>query len=280
MSKKFVIKRLDRPNLVKLAKSMQDETGSVAIMSVPPGARIYIDEVDTEVNSSAIIGNLEPGDHDITLILEGYEEYTDTVYISPEFLSISLAILTPLTPPTGTGTLNVTSNPTGAEFCTEIVIEEENVCGEAPTTLYNLPAGYHVYEAGISEDYTFAVGTFLIEDGKTTDLNIPLFPLPENYGFAWIESIPIGANINIDGEPLGAKTGFLATLSPESHTYELTLPGYQSKSGPFTVIQATEEFDVSTIISETLQPSPTVTGTALLMVGAVAIGAIIMTQAK
>lgn len=278
MSKKFVIKHLNKSNLVKLTKSMQEETGSAAIISLPPGARIYIDGIDTEVNSSAIIGNLEPGTCDITLILEGYEEYTESVDISPEYLELIFAILTPLIPPVGTGTLNVTSDLAGVEFCTETATAEY-ICEEAPTTLYDLPAGYYGYEAWISEDYTFAVGTFLIEDGKTTNLNIPLFPLPENYGYAWIESIPIGANIRIDGEPLGTKTGFLVTLPSGPYTYGLTLPGYQSKSGPFTVIQATEEYDVSTIISETLQPTG-LTGTALLMVGVIAVGAIIMTQTK
>ena len=254
------------------------QTGSIAIMSIPPGARIFIDDTDTGVNSSAIIADIDSTtSHTLKLVLDGYQDYIDNALIVPDG-SIGIypipILMVPISPPTGTGNLNVTSIPDGVEFriTTMSTTPETEIIDVAPTTISDIPAGLYKYEAAISgpPDYSDTMGTFEIVAGQTTDLSISLTLSDPALTPVLIESVPPGADIYIDGSLLSAKTSFLGNFNEDTHTYELRKPGYQTKTGSFTPV-----LDYPNIVSETLQHESGI-GSIVLIAGVATIGAMIM----
>ena len=91
-------------------------TGTISVSSTPGGAYIYLDgayEGVTPYSGSYIIQNVESGSHTISARLSGYQ--TSTVQTTVQGGGVATVTM-PLTPisTTTTGTLDITSNPTGA----------------------------------------------------------------------------------------------------------------------------------------------------------------------
>ncbi len=253
--------------------------GKIIVLAIPPGARIYLDDIDTGVNASAIISDVSINTHTIELKLPGYNDFTETFTMTePEETRLISTIMTPIVPPIGVGSLNVTSTPSNAEFY--IYSETEEIAnGITPTLepITNIPTGIYGYEAGIAENGTsVAMGSVTIKAGETTNLHIPIPPYSPDNGIVAIESIPVGADIYIDGEPIDTKTSYMTLMSPGLHTYELRKPGYQSKSGDLTVVTG---YDMPTIISETLLPVSDI-GAVVMLAGAVAVGMMLVPKKK
>jgi len=78
--------------------------GNLDTSSVPPGAKIFVDDIDTGLITPAIIPDLTPGSHTIKLTLTGYEDSIsivniisgDTVVLSVIFNVISCTTTTKL----------------------------------------------------------------------------------------------------------------------------------------------------------------------------------------
>lgn len=214
---------------------LQEAPGKIIAVSIPPGARIWYDGTDTGITTSAIISNVTPGvDHTIEFKLSGYAVYTDTINIASGETDGEFIVLEPSTFPTETGDLHVTSTPNGVSFGLYT-----GGTGTAETTLTGIPALVNAYEAGLT-GYSSALGSVIIKPGVITDLNIVLQPEIVNSGLAIFETIPMGADIYIDGLLTGAKTSYATFLAPGSHTYELRLEGYPTITGDFVVVTGTD----------------------------------------
>lgn len=248
------------------------QTGNLVVISIPPGARIYIDDIPTDIYSSSIVADISTGPHSIKLSLPGYTDYIDDTTISDGETGMFLAIMEPVTPPTGTGTLDVTSTPTGVEFGLYKGLTGSEM---APVIIYDMPAGINAYEADNVIDYGMALGSFVIEDGKTTNLHIPLFPETTEMGFVAIETIPMGAQIFIDGVDIGAHTSYMTIIESGTHTYELRLPGYQIAKGEFIVVTSINGFGAPAIVSVTLEKESI---GAIMLIGAAAVGMMLLSK--
>ncbi|NAT10068.1 hypothetical protein C4E22_00680 [ANME-1 cluster archaeon AG-394-G06] len=78
---------------------------------------------------------------------------------------------------------------------------------------------------------------------------------PSIDGFLSVASTPSGADIAIDGRPIGEKTPHTAPLMPGPHTIKLTLAGYLDWTGSAHVTGGS-----TTDVHATLIPTPTITG--------------------
>ena len=56
--------------------------GSIIVTSTPPGARIYLEGIDTQQISSATLTSVPAGDHTVRLILQGYDEASAKVTVT------------------------------------------------------------------------------------------------------------------------------------------------------------------------------------------------------
>ncbi len=270
-----VYKQNNKQNNRQLSlQNLSLQTGSAAIISIPPGAKIFIDDIDTGIKSSAIISDIDSlSTHTLKLTLDGYEDYIDDTFeVSDGSIDAYYALLIPTPYSTQTGNLNITGSLSNTEFgaVTMSTGIETSIDGITPTTFSDIPAGIYAYEASSAgPPESVSMGIFEVLPGRTTNFNISLGPIDPSMAFTLIESIPIGADIYVDGYPLGAKTSFFRGFTTENHTYELRKPGYQTKTGSFLPV-----IDIPNIVSETLQPTSD-SGSVILIAGAAVLGMII-----
>lgn len=250
-----------RVDISRLPKYLQPTTGTVNVISFPPRAKIYVDDIYSGILSSAMM-ELEPGIHTIKLTLDGYKDFIfDPISIYTGSIDTIFAIMIAV------GSLSITSDPLGAEF--GLYTGES---GTTNTIIPNLPVGINAYEAGL-EGYTYITGSFVIEKGKITNLHIPLIPYTDDMNSVFIESNPMGAKIIIDNTDIGAYTTFMTQLAPGTHKYRLELKGYKPASGEFTIVTGSE---IPAIVSVDLQSESS--AAAALLVGGTAVGMMLLSK--
>ncbi|OPY38397.1 MAG: PEGA domain protein [Methanoregula sp. PtaU1.Bin051] len=111
-------------------------TGEIAVVSSPSGASVNLDGWD-KGKTPTTIQQVKAGTHMITLTLAGYDEYTKTVTVEAGRTIPVTANLVPSSS-SGTGTLIISSNPSGAN----VYLDGAKV-GTTPLTVQNVKAGTH-----------------------------------------------------------------------------------------------------------------------------------------
>ena len=141
-------------------------TGSLYAASMPLSAEIFIDNIDQNLTTPAMVTNLPAGSHTVKLTKTGYQDWTGTVTI----VAGTTQYINPTLPPlTTTGSLEITTVPPGAR----VYLDNTDQQKTTPATITNLTAGSHPYKLVLS-GYTDAVGTVTIEAGKTAMLTVTL----------------------------------------------------------------------------------------------------------
>jgi serine/threonine protein kinase len=129
------------------------------------------------------------------------------VYGARQFFS------TPVTP-VSAGTLNVASNPAGAQ-----IFVDRQGRGATPLTLTLRPGPHSIELRGIGEPRTIAVN---IAAGTETSQYIELTkPVAAEFGQLQVRTEPPGAQLTVDGVARGKTPLFVETLKPGVHTVVL-----------------------------------------------------------
>lgn len=238
-------------------------TGNAYITSIPPGAEIYVDDIDQSITTPGATSQLVPGHHTYKLTLPGYRDTTGPFdVIAGETTNILDVALVPLT-----GILSIASTPAGAMI---FIDDIEQIGRTTPSTIPGLSLGNHTYKL-MFEGYRDDTGVFNIIADQTTMLDIDLIQIT---GTLDISSTPPGAKIYInDEEQIGVLTPATISLIPGYYTYKLTFEGYIDKTGIFDIIA-----DQTTTIEDTLQSAG---GGSVMLFGLVGLAALgIMMTAK
>lgn len=136
------------------------------------------------------------------------------------FFIVGRAAVTPVQPvQPGTGTLSVSSNPSGAQ-----VVVEGRVVGNTPLNLVLRPGRVDL-ELRLGGYQTFRTSA-QIRPGETTVVNANLTPVVQN-GVLQINSNPQGAQVLVNDRVVG-NTPLNLTVQPGRYEIELRLGGYQS----------------------------------------------------
>jgi len=179
---------------------------NLTVKSSPSGASLYID--GAYVGQTPITLNLESGRHKILLRAEGYEDYTDTIYLySNKTVNISLVAKNAY--------LKVKSDPGDASVYIDGVY-----VGQTPLSL-TLLSGKHSVKI-IKEGYLTVEKEIVLSAGEKSKLNVTLQPEAAR---VYIETNPAGARIFVDGYDLGYSNKWL-TLEPGYHEILLVKEGY------------------------------------------------------
>jgi hypothetical protein len=207
-------------------------TGSISVSSTPSGACIYLDGVYQGVTGSAWfwIYDVSAGYHTIYLEKSGYEDYTETVYISTgDTASVSAYLTATPTPttivtstPVPTGGIRVWSSPSGARIYLDGVYQ--GATGSAWFRIYDVSTGYHTIrlEKSRYEDYT---ETIYISAGDTAAVSAYLTATPTT-GSISVSSAPSGADIYLDGAYKGTTPATIPDVPTGSHALKLEKYGY------------------------------------------------------
>ncbi len=183
---------------------------SLQIDTDPPGAKIFING-ELKGSSPYSIQNIQPGEYLIMAQLEGfYEERRSVVVAQNEIEKVSIR-LEPMR-----GLLLIHSDPFDADV--EI---DGNYVGKTPLLLTELAIGKKEIVVSKQGYISKKIEATLL-DRTPKKINVTL---TGNYGTLFIESIPAGAQIIVDGSLMGNTPATLERVATGEHTVELLLEG-------------------------------------------------------
>jgi hypothetical protein len=133
---------------------IQQITGSVQFISVPAGAEIYLDNVDTNKTTPDTITNVSVGSHSYTLKLTGFQDISDIVNVI-EGENIISVTFTP-----NQGCIYFISNPIGAE----IFIDNVDTGYTTPNMICGLSLATHTYKL-VLPGYSDVNGNVTLQTG-------------------------------------------------------------------------------------------------------------------
>jgi hypothetical protein len=118
-----------------------------------------------------------------------------------------------------TGTLTVTSNPSGAT----VILDGYN-SEITPWIFTGLTTGYHTVEVDYP-GYQAYVTNVYVDNGANPEINADLTGLV-NYGALFIDSTPQGADVYVDGNYEGTSPVTVSAMAAGPHQVELHRAGY------------------------------------------------------
>jgi hypothetical protein len=150
------------------------ETGSISVSSTPSGASVYLDggyQGTTQAGNPLDLPGIPPGQHTVRLNLAGYQDYTQNVQVQAGSIALVEAVMTPSSSPSSAGTLQVNSDPQGAN------VFLDNLCrGVTPLTLTSVETGSHSLLVRLPgyNDYTSLI---TIAPGQVVQVQAGLTPV-------------------------------------------------------------------------------------------------------
>lgn len=150
-------------------------TGSIYMVTTPQGASAYVDGVYYGITPALATG-LAAGSHQVRLSLAGFQEWIGNVNVvggSTTTVTQTLHVATPTpTHAPGTGSIAVSSNPSGAQ-----VFLDNVYAGITPLTISPVTAGSHsllIKQPG----YADWQATETVQSGRVTQVDATLSPAP------------------------------------------------------------------------------------------------------
>lgn len=211
--------------------------GEVLIAADVSGAEVSID--GSPAGTTPMIAELEPGEHAIEIRAEGLEPHSEVVTVEAGQRVTLSATLQPSRPPGGT--LVVITAPPGAT-----VVVDGNERGTAPITVEELTPGSHIVEARL-EEHQEVTERVDIEEGRQATLRLELEVIPEGGGLRITSSVD-GAEVLLDGEPIGRAPVTHRDIEPGEHVIVVRAPGHREwerriniESGVDLMVEATPD---------------------------------------
>ena len=148
-----------------LTKSVPEPTtlptspyGSIAVTSYPPGAAVFLDSTQRGI-APAIFYEVLPGNHQVTLSLKGYDDWSHIISVGSGQMAAINAELDATKEITGS--LAVITDPPGAE-----IFIDGNFKGVSPVTIPELSAGMHTVSLTLQE-YANTTTNISVTAGQT-----------------------------------------------------------------------------------------------------------------
>ncbi len=194
----------------RVSLSLLPAVGSLSINSIPSGSEVYLNGVYRGI-TPLFISNLSPGTYQIQLRKSGYKDFLSSVNVTSRTTSSYNFTLIPLL-----GTINIFSNPSGAEVYIDRVYK-----GKTPLSLTDIPSG--TYELRITlSGYEEHFERITLAPGELKQVSVNLKP---SYTEVFIDSKPQGAKVYIDGRYQGI-TPITINLFERKYNLTLSLSGY------------------------------------------------------
>ncbi len=157
-----------------------DPTGNIVVTSDPPGGSVYLDnnfQGRTQADNPLDLTGIPPGSYSLEIQLVNYRDFITMVEVLPGQTAVIHAELIPAANPSETGTLQITSDPQGAN------IFLDNVCrGVTPLTIPSIGAGNHTLLLRLQgyNDYSSSVS---IAPGQSLQVQAALSPVATQAGY-------------------------------------------------------------------------------------------------
>ncbi len=192
---------------------LQIINGTVSIMSEPEGAKIMLNGKEAG-NTPVVIKDLEPGAYNVEAIMDGYNNWTESIDVIPGN-EISLSATLEMKP----GAVSIESEPTEAT-----VLLDNKEAGTTPITITDLMPGIHNLEVKMKgyEKWNEEVNIIPNEENAFTAV------LRKFTGSISIKSNPKNAKLYINGQEIGITPNTLNSIDIGPHEVEVVSKGYKS----------------------------------------------------
>jgi hypothetical protein len=225
------------------------QTGNIYVTSSPSGASVTLDRSQSATTPYTFT-NIPVGTHEVSVYYSGYQTFYTSVNVNNGQTTTINAVLSPTI---SSGTLSVSSNPSGAAVYVDNLYK-----GTTSTTVGNLAPGQHsvrLSKAGY-QDWS---GTVSISAGATTYLNPTLVVDQQpTYGTASITTIPSGANVYANGRYIGQTPSngplYFTQVVPGTYSMLISKSGYQDYTANVQV-QAGQNYDYRVTLTPVSNPT-------------------------
>ncbi|HTY15528.1 MAG TPA: PEGA domain-containing protein [Methanoregulaceae archaeon] len=216
------------------------ENGYYSVNANVPGASVSLDNRNYGVAPVTIpVSTSGTPDHTISVAKPGYQTWSQYYPGNPP-AGQTISVYATLTPNVQTGTIYVSSSPSGAT----VTLDDGYDQGVTPMTFYSVPTGSHNIRV-TSPGYQQYSTNVVVSAGATSNVYATLTP-NQQLGSISVSSIPIGAGLYVDTIYQGETNQIVGNLAVGSHTVMLREAGYQNwqttvqvNSGQTTYITAT-----------------------------------------
>ena len=242
---------------ITLSTNVQ-QSGIFNLDSSPTNADIWVDQRYYGTTPQSI-GGLSADSHNLTLRKAGYFDYTEVFTIAVGQTKTESPVMTPYTPSSGYGDLQIVSSPVGAAVYVNNNYEGTTISSTALYVTQLSPGSYQV-QITLAGYQTYSQ-TAVVTAGGVYTIQANLVPVtpgttPIINGQITVRSTPSGANIYLDNAYRGLTPLTLVDIPQGSHAILLRLNGYQDWQSSVSV-PAGSSTDVSGTLSQNPQPSPT-----------------------
>jgi PKD repeat protein len=253
---------------------------TLSVTSNPPGAAVFVDNF-IKGRTPLTLTDTAIGDHRITIMMDGYEEYTRTIIVEAASPLTIAAVLTrsipqPTTQPPENGSIAITSIPQGAE-----VYIDGQQRGTAPAIFAEVLPGNHQVTLS-SRGYDDWSRIVSVGSGRMSAINAELLAPKEITGSLAVLTDPPGAEIFMDGDFKGVSPVTITGLSTGTHTVLLTLKEYANTTTSIS-ITAGQTQKYSTILQKVFKPSMTdllLAAGAIVMIAVIALSVMLRKEPK
>jgi hypothetical protein len=252
----------------------QYQKGSISVTSEPSGATIGLETEDgpfvgPTFTTPYTFDKVSVGYSTISLSLEGYYDWSDTVQVQVDQTTYVHAQLNPkhkpTPPPPATGAISVASIPSGASICLDG--QCWGMLYKTPATIPDVEPGSHTVDLSLAgyEKWSKEVD---VTASRTLHVYATLTPTPTpipppTTGAIRIDSSPSGATVELDGQtfvgPISATPATIPDLAPGYHTVKLSLKGYYDWGPKEIDVTAGETIPVHATMIPKPTPTPTPT---------------------
>ncbi|MBP1927569.1 hypothetical protein J2741_000116 [Methanolinea mesophila] len=209
------------------------QIGSIQVKSSPSGADVYVDGF-FKGHSDITVGSMQAGNHIVRIRLAGYEDWTSTVLVTQNAVTIVDATLAPASR-APTGDIEVSSTPVGAAVFLDGAYQGMTHAG-TPLELTGIAPGDHLLELTIVnyQDYNDSIS---VAAGQTSRVNAILVPGTSlgQSGSVQVNSDPSGANVFLDDALRGITPLTLDNIPAGTHSLVVQLAGYNDYTSNLTV---------------------------------------------
>jgi hypothetical protein len=243
-------------------------TGTVSVTSTPNSALVFVD--GSYQGKAPLTVTLYPGTHSFRLSLQGYNDYTVSVYITAN----TNQRLNPVLDTAVFGTVSISSMPGSSVWMDSNF--QDRIPSSGTLTLYNIASGNHVFKI-TATGYNDWINTIYIQPNSVTPISTTLVPssgiptpVPATGGFN-IVSTPAGAEILIDNLFRGYTPSIPDGIATGQHQVLLKYTGYIDYS---TIATVNAGQITPLAISMQVAPTPTpesASSPALLVAGLIVI---------
>ncbi|HVP95125.1 MAG TPA: PEGA domain-containing protein [Methanoregulaceae archaeon] len=222
------------------------QTGTIYVTSNPSGATAILDNGYDQGTTPMYFYSVPTGSHNIRVTSPGYQQYSTNIVVSPGATSNVYATLTPNQQ---SGSISVSSVPTGAGLYVDTIYQ-----GETNQIVGNLAVGSHTVTLKETGYQTWQ-STVTVNYGQTTYITVTLVPLQNpTTGDLSVTSAPSGAAVYVNGNYQGTTSTVspldVTGLQPGTVTVVLKKSGYNDYTTTANIVSGT-----SAQVSATLQPA-------------------------